>query len=312
VTTSKRLRIVRIVLIVLVALTSVACAPQFLDRASSITSTRILAVQATPAEAKPGATVALAPFVVDANGIVEKAPLDFAFCTAPKPPTDNDSVAAACLDDDPASLANIASTSTSTSTSTSAAVNATLPGDGCARFGPENPSADVRPRDADATGGYFQPLRVADGDVVAFALVRLSCGVGGASIDVAHAYGAEYVPNTNPVAALHASARAHAGEAMPLEVTWPDATAEEFVVFDVARQALIKTREAITVSWFATAGALELDRTGRASDDHATSTTNTWTAPSSTGTAHLFAVVRDSRGGASFFSADVDVVANGG
>jgi hypothetical protein len=51
------------------------------------------------------------------------------------------------------------------------------------------------------------------------------------------------------------------------------------------------------VSWFSTAGTFASDRTGRAADDRATFTDNAWTAPEEVRTVHLFAVLRDDRGG---------------
>ncbi len=53
----------------------------------------------------------------------------------------------------------------------------------------------------------------------------------------------------------------------------------------------------MVASWYATAGTFEVDRSGRAEDDPATSVDNTWTVPSSQGLVHVWVVLRDSRGG---------------
>ncbi len=66
-----------------------------------------------------------------------------------------------------------------------------LPMDACRLFGPDFPPATVdmpagRPVDPDASGGYYQPVRVIaegafEGDVAASA--RIACGVAGATGD---------------------------------------------------------------------------------------------------------------------------------
>ena len=51
------------------------------------------------------------------------------------------------------------------------------------------------------------------------------------------------------------------------------------------------------VSWFATGGSFDLDRTGRDGSDVTTTSDNGWTAPSSGTAVHLWIVLRDDRGG---------------
>ena len=92
-----------------------------------------------------------------------------------------------------------------------------------------------------------------------------------------------------------------------LSIGWTDADAEGYVTFDLASQSLVDRREAMRVSWFATAGDLGTDRTGRAEDDRATATENTWTAPSSAGRVHVWIVLRDSRGGVTWQSVEIRV-----
>jgi hypothetical protein len=55
--------------------------------------------------------------------------------------------------------------------------------------------------------------------------------------------------------------------------------------------------------WYATAATLDTGATGRAEDDPATSSNNAWTAPPTAGTAFLWIVLRDSRGGVDYSSA---------
>jgi hypothetical protein len=73
---------------------------------------------------------------------------------------------------------------------------------------------------------------------------------------------------------------------------------EPYVSFDLSSRTLTSRREAMRVSWYATAGAFADDRTGRTEQEASlASTDNTWTAPSDTRAVTLWVVVRDSRGG---------------
>lgn len=73
--------------------------------------------------------------------------------------------------------------------------------------------------------------------------------------------------------------------------------AERYVNLDLATQAAVYQREGMHVAWYATAGTFDNDRTGRDGTDDTTSSDNGWTAPSATGPAHLWVVLRDDRGG---------------
>jgi hypothetical protein len=74
--------------------------------------------------------------------------------------------------------------------------------------------------------------------------------------------------------------------------------AEPYVYFDPLNRRLSDRRESIRVSWFATAGRFEHERTGRAeSDADLTTTDNPWTAPDEAAEVSLWAVIRDDRGG---------------
>jgi hypothetical protein len=67
---------------------------------------------------------------------------------------------------------------------------------------------------------------------------------------------------------------------------------------------ILSQREAVSVAWFTTAGVLSHDRSGRAADEPDAFAQNTWTAPvvSNDTEAHLWTVLRDSRGGVAFAS----------
>jgi hypothetical protein len=84
--------------------------------------------------------------------------------------------------------------------------------------------------------------------------------------------------------------------------------AERFVVFDIASQSIGLQRESIAVAWYTTSGAsVDTDRTGRSSSDDATTSDNGWTAPTAPGSAHLWVVARDNRGGVGWAEYAFDV-----
>jgi hypothetical protein len=150
----------------------------------------------------------------------------------------------------------------------------------------------------------------------AIALARIRCALAGASFEVASEYAATYANNRNPTltplaafvdgapVALDAIA---AGSVVTLAAGWTDDSPESFPVLDPLSQTLVTHREAMTVSWLASDGALAAANSGRAEDDAALFTTTTWTAPSTPGTAHLFVVLHDSRGGVDFGAVDATV-----
>ena len=73
--------------------------------------------------------------------------------------------------------------------------------------------------------------------------------------------------------------------------------AERYVNFDLSSQGLVDAREGMHVSWFATGGSFGLDRTGTDGSDTTTTSDNTWQAPGSPGTVHMWVVLHDDRGG---------------
>lgn len=236
---------------------------------------RIIAVQAEPAQAAPGDPVRLTAIV--AGGILER--LDWAWCTTPKPPTENNRVDPACLGDGVAPLGAAGLT-----------IDATLPVDGCRLFGPESPGPGLRPRDPDVTGGYYQPVILRADAAIAVGLVRLRCNLSQAPLAIAQRFAAEYTPNQNPTLRLEqAPAGDAAGDTVRVEaLTDPP---ERALRFDPAARALVEEEEALVVSWFVTGGALSAEQSrvegGRAVVE--------WRAEG--GPATLHAVVRDGRGG---------------
>lgn len=288
-------------------LASMHCVPTLSGTDSLVTATRILAVRAEPAEAPPGSKVTFTPLVVGPGGTVSAPPVSWDFCTAPKPITEDNVVSNACLGSDALAAAGVGPTTT-----------APLPGKGCSLFGPDTGSTGFRPRDPDATGGFYQPLRATlPGAPDAFALARIHCDLPNASADAAAAFAKAYEVNQNPhlqpltatvngasVALSSVPPRAH----VTLRASWPAMSAETFAYFDPNSQTVTSQREAMQVAWYSSNGSFDTESTGRASDDEATTSENGWQAPDAAQTTHVWIVLRDSRGGIDFASFDLVTV----
>jgi hypothetical protein len=267
------------------ALVGVAACTEPLDqRLAIVDEPRVLAIRAEPAEAKPGAQVAYRALVAGPAGPVAEVPA-WSFCTAPKPPTEDNVVSAACIATD--SLVDLG---------TSAEVSAVLPSDGCLRFGPDTPPGGYRPRDPDGTGGYYQPVRADVVDDIAFGLSRITCKLPSAPTEVARDYDVHYVANANPVLDPVVLASVPANADVTLTASWPAESAELYLHYDALSPKLVESREAMRVSWYATAGTLQVDASAVGEDETATSVSTTWHTPA-TGEAWLWLVLRDNRGG---------------
>jgi hypothetical protein len=285
---------------------AIACAPTLTSTDSLVTAPRVLAVRAEPAEAKPGATVTFDALIAAPRGAVAGTPA-WSFCVAPKPLTDDNTVSNVCVG--PSALRRVGNGVT---------VTASTPSNGCSLFGPDIPPGGLRPRDPDDTGGFYQPLRVDLGaSAPAFALMRISCDLPNASARVAAAFAQAYAPNRNPqllplTASIAGSAVAldaiPIGSRVDLRAGWSASSAETYAYYDASSDAVGTKRESLTLAWYSTAGSLDKEATGRAEDDLATSSDNTWTAPSSAGVSQLWVVLRDSRGGVDFASYQLSAV----
>ena len=265
-----------------------ACDAALDQRLAIVREPRVLAVISEPAEAKPGGAVSYAALVAGPQGPITATP-HWALCTAPKAPTEDNAVSDACLAND--QLVDLGTAQT---------VATTLPADACIQFGPDVPPGGFRPRDADATGGYYQPVRVdpiATGSDLGFGFSRITCNLPNAPGDIAQAYRIGYAANRNPTATLSvAPAAITAGATVTVTASWPAGAAEDFLYYDPQSQTLVPRREAIRVSWFATGGALAVDASAVAERSLATRVSTVWQAPGA-GPAWLWIVLRDSRGG---------------
>jgi hypothetical protein len=288
--------------VVLVALAG--CKPEAGPPVSIVTAPKLLALAGQPAEAAPGDAVTLSALVASPDGS-SMAPLDWSFCLQPKPLTTNDVVSPACLTIDQVMYLTYAMPSVST----------TVPSSACSLFGPDLPPStagqpDRAPVVPDATGGYYQPYRADLADAFSIGLERIRCNLAGASMDVAEQFRATYTLNRNPtIASLTLEgapldgAQVAAGTHVTFEVAWPDDAAETYPILDVGTQTLIAHREAMRVSWFATDGSFDDERSGRASDDPVLTSDDGWTAPQAPGTVYVWVVLRDDRGGVAWLPA---------
>ncbi|MGE5182522.1 MAG: hypothetical protein ACM31C_10690 [Acidobacteriota bacterium] len=264
-----------------------ACEPSLDQRLAIVKEPRVLAIVSEPAEAKPGAAASYSIVIGSPDGPLAAVPA-WSLCTAPKPPTEDNAVSAACTDD-PSALAPLAGPM------------ATIPSDACTLFGPDVPPGGFRPRDPDPTGGYYQPVLADASDAgaeLAFGFTRITCNLPAAPPDVAHDYQTMYVANHNPTLdPPQLPAAVPASSTITLVASWPADAAESYLYFDVRTQALVTRRESMRVSWFATGGTLAVDASAVAEDDAATEVSTTWRTPATPGPAWLWFVLRDSRGG---------------
>lgn len=285
--------------VVVLLLTFGACRPDFGLPVSVVTEARVLAVEASPPEARPGEAVHLRGWPVGPSGALADG-LAFGFCTSPRPLVETNIVNEDCLGEAVAGIAAGVEEA-----------DASLPLDSCLKFGPDTPPQQpgqppFRPRDPDVTGGYFVPVRVDLGtEVRAIALVRVRCNLPGASAGAAAAFAGRYTANANPVpgpltleaagAAVDAAA-VPAGAEVTLRLAWAPDQVERYTVHRQVDDSLAERRESFRVSWFTTAGLIPVVTTGRGEDDPGLDATTTWQAPAS-GSGTLWAVLRDSRGG---------------
>ncbi|MBS2013954.1 MAG: hypothetical protein JST00_13780 [Deltaproteobacteria bacterium] len=283
-----------------------ACRPDFDERESFVDRTMVIGVRIEPAEAKPGEAITASLLVASPEGVVASPATRFGFCTTPKLLTENGSVSAACQRGDVAPIGDALGT-----------IGSVMPAEACFVFGPEVKAAELRPRDPDSTGGFFQPIRAEiSGGVVAFGFARVKCNLANVSADAATAFSAQYRLNVNPTllplearvnGALVALDAIPRGAEVAVRAAWRPEDAEAYVALDPSTQLVVARRETMRVSWYATAGSFTSDRTGRGEAEPETFTDNTWTAPSEPRRAHLFAVLRDARGGTAFATISVDV-----
>jgi len=317
-------RPMRLVCLLAPVVVAMGCKPNLGSPPSLIEGTRLLAVRGMPAEAGEGTMVTYDILAVNQMGRIANPSVQWAMCRDPKPPASANAVATSCV------------TSPDDTMMPSPTFMAPMPSGDCKVFGPQPPEVmsgkpPLRPQDPDVTGGFYQPVRAKltdGGDTeLAFALERLKCPLANAPQDITAMFNMMIKPNQNPAIAsvtkdpagaatpLFAMGQATPpeaapvapGEVVPLEVAWTAATPETYPVFNLVTQQLDTHRESLSVSWFATDGSFEHDRTGRSETETDLTTDNVWTAPATPGLVHFWFLLRDIRGGVDFAETTVMV-----
>jgi hypothetical protein len=179
---------------------STGCQPEFDDRASFVGALRVLAVRSEPADAAPSTTIQYTALVGDTSGTRTDVPIEWAFCTLPKPVSETNDINVVCFRN-----GSFVKPFSAAGQSVSADIP-TFPDNACNQFGPDLPNIPGqppgRPADPDSTGGYYQPVRLAVNRVDHFdftvAETRLVCNLPGATAEVLLAFQKRYRPNQNP------------------------------------------------------------------------------------------------------------------
>ncbi|MBV1859974.1 MAG: hypothetical protein KUG77_16295 [Nannocystaceae bacterium] len=291
-----------------VSLVALACTPEFDDAPWRVEESRVLAIAASPAEARPGDPVMLTALTASPDGTVTAAPM-WSVCTRPRASAERTSVTARCLEEqflEPS------------------AASMMVLSDACARFGPNPPpiegdSAPRRPADPDASGGYFLPVRAQVGDAASFGAIRIRCDLPGVTRAIFDAFEAGYVANEPPeldrvsldnaVLAADVVATIDALTQAAITVELPASAAEPYVRYDSADGVLVDEREWLRVQWFITDGRLSVgQQTLFPSETTPPVASTMWTAPPGPTTVSGWIVVTDARGGVgwSAFTIEVD------
>jgi hypothetical protein len=354
-------------LAVWISLAMVACVPDFETDLSALRAPRILALSASPAEAREGQAVTLRALVAVPEG-ANVPNVDFRLCLARKPLTELGPVNPECLSGDDTEPepeaqggggAPAEALPSTQPLGRGLEVTATLPRDACKLFGPLRPAPKEgepsgRPVDPDVTGGFYQPFVARLGQALSIGGVRIDCDLATASRDNSGRYREQYRPNENPILtrielgdeplALDAPRErreVRAGTEIELVAWWDECPttsscgdgfctanedrvscaedcteprgcggSERYVWYDADKRSVEPRREAITVAWYASSGRFLEEQTGlsEAEADSGRQTANRWRVGGEAGSATLWLVVRDSRGGQTWRSLYFDIV----
>ena len=177
-----------------------SCRPDLDQIISIVDKPIVLAVRSDPAEAAPTIAVKYTALYVDGAGPIMNGNLRWDFCEARKPLADLGPVNTECLDTGGSWFVPLGS---------GADVSGAIPPDACKLFGPDVPppvpgQPQGRPVDPDATGGYYDPLRIVAPDSptpITIEETRLTCGAGVIPADTGVEYEHRYHANTNPIVA---------------------------------------------------------------------------------------------------------------
>jgi hypothetical protein len=275
------------------------CQTRFDRPASLVDQIRVLAIVLDPPETVPTGRVRAEVLVTGPNGRVTEPAPNWSLCVRGPELAAYNSVADACALPSEGALEYLG---------VGFALDLVVPSSACSSFGSETPPSGrdgrlIRPVDPDATGGYFQPVRIDVGAAVAFGGPRLSCALPRASADVVRTFRERYLPNRNPVMLpLELPPTAPRGSRLTVVVRVAEGSRERYVVYDPRTGTLADRTEVIDARFFTTAGSFSSDATsgdGELVDE--------LTLPDAPERVSVWVVVRDERGGAAFREAVVDV-----
>ncbi len=226
---------------------------------SIVTSTRVLAVRAVPPEAKPGATVTFTAFVVGPSGAIAEAP-DRLGLLHRAAPSHRRQRRLECVPR--FGLAHRRRLRNRDDRGDS-------PERMLALWPRQPPRGGFRPADPDATGGYYQPLRVALSDTDA----RRSPSPGfNATSRTPLPRPRALLPGNTRLTTPRRSARSGAqstvspslsppfprARAWSWSASWaPQSAGNVRLLLDPVPQSVTTQRESLQVAWYATAGAFE-------------------------------------------------------
>lgn len=339
------LRRVLFVLSVSASALAAGCEPDLDDRPSRVLGKRVLGVRTDPPELPPGGQGVVSALFVDTTGELPSDTWTSAVCRARKPLTELGPVNPSCVDPQSTDLVP-AEGQPPVAAVPDDACRLFGPDPPDPKPG-EPPGRPVDPDGTGGYALPVVVRFGPNAAETAVGAVRLTCGLAGATSDDLSVYLERRRPNQNPdppritladdvpVTTLEAKR----GEVVTFRAGWPscpttaacgdgvcspdetvkacpeDCTtpkgcggAEVYGRFDPSTRTNVLSREAMRVSWFATGGSFDAERTGRAGDDAASTTENAWTAPTGPGTVHVWAVLRDDRGGAAWSHIVVSVL----
>jgi hypothetical protein len=174
-----------------------ACQPEFSGRYSHVEEARVLGVQSEPAQAAPSGAVSYRILVAAPEGTVPVPDVRWTYCTQGKATSELNDVAPACF----------GSGDEVVPFGAGAEASGIIPIGACRDFGPDIPQSKPgeppgRPTDADATGGYYQPVVAAvstsSKSLSVLAETRLTCGLANSSSAVLEDFQKRTKPNENP------------------------------------------------------------------------------------------------------------------
>jgi hypothetical protein len=280
-----------------------ACAPDFRDEPYLVAPAQLLAVLAEPAEVRPGAEVVLTPVV--ARRSVTAGKLAYHFCTRTPEAADPRPISDACLDEVGVPLETDGEVA-----------RGSVPPDACARFGPDPIGSAFRPHDADGTGGFYQPIVVTGFGQASVTLLRITCPLPDAPLELARQLQTSYLPNQNPRGlrleaetsnGWEALSSAVVGEPIHLRLSWNSTAREDYVWLPPDAAQLESRKEGLRIAWFVTAGSVSSASTARDERDPVDASVNTFNPPADRGTEEVWAVVHDARGGTAVVHRTIEV-----